>query len=168
MVKVLAGTQEELKHGSPLVHKIQKEILLPRQELLVSWISERVAVASRQGYLPNKNALRVYLADIVDESMANNAELRQIRKVPMIGDMVSESLESAVGDILGEVIHQILSDLASSENHAFIEEITQVFLGQDETIETPNALQGEILDVAVEVLELMKEQVKLKRWQEKL
>ena len=52
VVKVLSGTQEELKHGSPLIHRIQEEILLPRRELLVDWLSERLATASRKGYLP--------------------------------------------------------------------------------------------------------------------
>lgn len=168
VVKVLSGTQEELKHGSPLVHKIQHDILLPRQDLLASWLSERIAATSRHGYLPNKEKLRRYLGDIVDESMAKNAELRKIRKVPMIGDTVTEALESAVGDIVTEVIHQLLEDLASSENHAFIDEITQVLLKQDNENELSNSLQDEMLDVAVEVLELMKKQVKVKRWQDKL
>jgi hypothetical protein len=168
VVKVLAATQEELKHGSPLVHRIQNEILLPRQELLVSWLSKRVAAASRKGYLPNKEALRTYLGGIVDESMTKNVDLRRIKKVPMVGEMVTEALERAVGDIVAEVIHQILSDLGSSENHAFIEDIAQVLLSQDNEGESSNALQGQVLDVAIEVLELVKEQVKLKRWQESL
>lgn len=167
VVKVLSGTQEELKHGSPLMHKIQHEILLPRHELVVAWLSERLATASRKGYLPNKQSLRNYLEVIVDEAMTKNAELRRVRKVPMVGDMVSEALESAVGDIVAEVIHQILSDLASSENHAFIEDITQVLLNENGD-GTPSALQGQVQDVAIEILELMKNQVMMKRWQDKL
>lgn len=167
VVKVLSGTQEELKHGSPLMHKIQHEILLPRHELVVAWLSERLATASRNGYLPNKQALRNYLEVIVDEAMTKNAELRRVRKVPMVGDMVSEALESAVGDIVAEVIHQILSDLASSENHAFIEDITQVLLSENGD-GAPSALQGQVQDVAIEILELMKAQVTMKRWQDKL
>jgi hypothetical protein len=168
VVKILAGTQEELKHGSPLVHRIQNEILLPRQELLVSWLSERVAIAARKGYLPNEEALRTYLGEIVDESMTKNADLRRIRKIPMVGDMVTEALERAVGDIVAEVIHQILSDLASSENHAFIDDIAQVLLSPESEEEPSNALQGQVLGVAIEILELVKEQVKLKRWQDTL
>jgi hypothetical protein len=168
VVKVLAGTQEELKHGSPLVHRIQNEILLPRQELLVSWFSERLASVSRNGYLPNKEVLRAYLGEIVDASMTKNADLRRIRKVPVVGEMVTQALERAVGDIVAEVIHQILSDLASSENHAFIEDIAQVLLGQENEEESSKVLQGQVLDVAVEILELMKEQVAVKRWQDSL
>lgn len=167
VVKVLSGTQEELKHGSPLMHRIQDEVLLPRKELLVDWLSERLATASRKGYLPNKESLRNYLEAIVDEAMTKNAELRRVRKVPMLGDMVSEALESAVGDIVAEVIHQILSDLASSENHAFIEDIAQVLLSETGD-KPPSALQGQVQDVAIEILELMKEQVMMKRWQDKL
>ncbi len=167
VVKVLSGTQEELKHGSPLMHRIQDEILLPRQELVVAWLSEKLAMASHKGYLPNKEALRTYLENIVDEAMTNNAEIRRAKKVPVVGDMVTEALEHAVGDIVAEVIHRILSDLASSENHAFIEDITQVLLSETDQ-ENPSSLQGQVRDIAIEVLDLMKEQVKQKRWQDKL
>ncbi|MFT7374407.1 MAG: hypothetical protein ACI9T9_003113 [Oleiphilaceae bacterium] len=91
-----------------------------------------------------------------------------MRKIPMVGDMVTEALERAVGDIVAEVIHQILSDLASSENHAFIDDIAQVLLSPESEEEPSNALQGQVLGVAIEILELVKEQVKLKRWQDTL
>ena len=167
VVKVLSGTQEELKHGSPLIHRIQEEILLPRRELLVDWLSERLATASRKGYLPKEEALRSYLENIVDEAMNKNAELRDIRLVPMLGNRVAEALESAVGDIVAEVIHTILSDLASAENHAFIEDITEVLFNKAGD-DTSSNLQGQVQDMTIEILELMKKQVMQKRWQDKL
>ena len=164
---MLSGTQEELKHGSPLIHRIQEEILLPRRELLVDWLSERLATASRKGYLPKEEALRSYLENIVDEAMNKNAELRDIRLVPMLGNRVAEALESAVGDIVAEVIHTILSDLASAENHAFIEDITEVLFNKAGD-DTSSNLQGQVQDMTIEILELMKKQVMQKRWQDKL
>lgn len=167
VVKVLSGTQEELRHGSPLMHRIQEEILMPRQELLVKWLSERLATVSRHGYLPNEAALRRYLEAIVDDAMGKNADMRRIKQVPMLGDMVTEALERAVGDIVAEVIHRILSDMASAENHAFIDDLTEVLFSKSEDAAV-SVLQGQVQEVAIEVLELMKKQVMHKRWQDKL
>lgn len=167
VVKVLSGTQEELRHGSPLMHRIQDEILLPRQKLLVEWLSEKLAKASQKGYLPNEDALRRYLETIVDEAMSRNADMRRIKQVPMLGEMVTEALERAVGDIVAEVIHRILSDMASADNHAFIEDITEVFISKSED-NISSGLQGQVQEMAIEILELMKYQVKQKRWQDKL
>ena len=171
VVKVLSGTQEELRHGSPLMHRIQDDILLPRRELLVQWLSERLATASRKGYLPNEDALRRYLENIVDDAMTSNAEMRRIKQVPMLGDMVAEALENAVGDIVAEVIHRILSDMANAENHAFIEDMTDVLFNKAEEqagSQTGGSVQGQVQEMAIEILELMKKQVMLKRWQDKL
>ena len=85
----------------------------------------------------------------------------------MLGNRVAEALESAVGDIVAEVIHTILSDLASAENHAFIEDITEVLFNKAGD-DTSSNLQGQVQDMTVEILELMKKQVMQKRWQDKL
>ncbi|MFE8073267.1 hypothetical protein QQM79_19590 [Marinobacteraceae bacterium S3BR75-40.1] len=167
VIKVISGAQEELRHGSPLVHRIQNDILLPRKDLVVSWLSQRVADASQHAYLPNEEALRGYLETVVDDAMGRNSDLRRVRQVPMFGDMVSEALERAVGDIVAEVIHQILRDLASSENHGFIEDITDVLLHREEEHATTEVEQ-QFLDVIIEVLDLVKDQVGVQRWRDKL
>ena len=49
----------------------------------------------------------------------------------MLVEMVTEALARAEGGIVAEVVYQMLCDLVSSENHAFIEDILHVFLGQE-------------------------------------
>ena len=52
----------------------------------------------------------------------------------MVGSTIQETLEDAVGDIVANVIHQILDDLASATNHAFTEDIVKAaaFPGRSE------------------------------------
>ncbi len=53
VLKVLSGVQEEVRRGgSPLFERIQQDILYPRRDMLSEWISERVAVAAKEGYVP--------------------------------------------------------------------------------------------------------------------
>ena len=65
VLKVLSGVQEEVRRGSPLFERIQQDILFPRRDMLSDWISERVAVAAKEGYVPNRGALRAYLENRV-------------------------------------------------------------------------------------------------------
>src|SRR5690554_602127 len=76
VLKVLSGVQDEVKRGSPLFERIQHDILFPRREMLSDWLSERVAQAAKQGYIPNRGALRVYLENRAD------ADLKQILDLP--------------------------------------------------------------------------------------
>ena len=168
VVKVLSGAQDEIRRGSPLFERIQNDILYPRREMISDWVSKRVAEAAQEGYVPNRGALRSYLEDRVDVAIKQNLELSRLKYLPVVGPTIQETLEECVGDIVAHVIHQILEDLASSSNHAFIEDIVNVFLpspkdGQEE--EAPNEA---LINLLIEILEAIKTQVGVKHWRENL
>jgi len=166
VIKVLSGTQDEVKRGSPLLHRVQQEILLPRRAALVDWLSEKVAESARSGYLPNQKELRTYLEANVTDAMRQNKDLKPLRQLPMLGGWASHALDRAVGDIVAEVIHQILSDLASTDNHVFVEDLVGVFLDEQEAPDTEANQQ--VVNAIVEVLEMVKSQVQVKRWRAEL
>ena len=167
VLKVLSGVQEEVRRGSPLFERIQQDILFPRRDMLSDWISERVAVAAKEGYVPNRGALRAYLENRVDQALKQNLELSRLKYLPVVGPTIQDTLENAVGDIVANVIHQILEDLASTSNHAFIEDIVNVFLpepGQQQEEAENEAL----INLILEVVDAIKDQVRVKHWRENL
>ncbi|ERS89430.1 hypothetical protein Q667_01460 [Marinobacter sp. C1S70] len=167
VLKVLSGVQEEVRRGSPLFERIQQDILYPRREMLSDWISERVAVAAKEGYVPNRGALRAYLENRVDQALKQNLELSRLNYLPVVGPTIQDTLENAVGDIVANVIHQILEDLASTSNHAFIEDIVNVLLpepGQQQEEAENEAL----INLILEVVDAIKDQVRVKHWRENL
>ena len=166
VIKVLSGTQQEVQRGSPLIHRIQQEVLLPRRDLLVDFLSSRIARYAQEGYLPKQHELRAYLNARVISAMNRNSDLGRIRELPVFGSWASGTLDRAVGDITAEVIEQILEDLASPSNHDFVEDLVDVFLTRHER-ESSQANESVIQGV-IETLELVKDQVAIKRWQENL
>ncbi|MBK1872125.1 MULTISPECIES: hypothetical protein [Marinobacter] len=168
VTKVLSGVQHEITLGSPLFEKVQNDILYPRREMLSGWISQRVAQAAKEGYVPNRGALRNYLEDRVDHALKQNVELSRLKYLPIVGSTIQETLEDAVGDIVANVIQQILEDLASSANHAFIEDIVNAFIrgpGEADSVEARNEA---LIALIVEIIDAIKGQVKVKRWREQL
>lgn len=168
VLKVLSGVQDEVKRGSPLLEKIQHDILYPRRGMLSDWLSERVAQAAQQGYVPNRGALRAYLENRVDHALKQNLELSRLKYLPVVGPTIQDTLENAVGDIVANVIHQILEDLASSTNHAFIEDIVNVFLPEPGEEATEDAETQALINLTLEVIDAVKDQVRVKRWREEL
>jgi hypothetical protein len=163
VTKVISGAQEEVKRGSPLFDRIQHEILRPRRTMIADWLSSRVAVASQQGYVPNQAALRGYLEARVATALEQNHELTRLRDLPVVGPVLQQTLESSVGDIVASVIDQILIDLSSASNHAFIEDIVNAFLPEGSARRNDALIQ-----LIVEILEAVKAQVAIKRWRENL
>ena len=168
VLKVLSGVQEEVKRGSPLFERIQNDILFPRREMLSDWLSERVALAAQHGYIPNRGALRVYLENRVDHALKQNLELSRLKYLPVVGPTIQDTLENAVGDIVANVVHQILEDLASSTNHAFIEDIVKVFLPDPAQGLTEDREKEALITLILEVIDAIKDQIHVKHWRENL
>ncbi|HIO31120.1 hypothetical protein [Marinobacter salarius] len=168
VIKVLTGAQDEIRKGSPLFERIQNDILYPRREMLSDWVSQRVAEAAREGYIPNRGALRSYLETRVDNALKQNLELSRLKYLPVVGPTIQETLEEAVGDIVANVIHQILEDLASASNHAFIEDIVNVFLPSPDNEDENDEHNEALINLIVEVLDAVKSQVRVKHWRSEL
>lgn len=168
VIKVLTGAQDEIRKGSPLFERIQNDILYPRREMLSDWVSQRVAEAAREGYIPNRGALRSYLETRVDNALKQNLELSRLKYLPVVGPTIQETLEEAVGDIVANVIHQILEDLASASNHAFIEDIVNVFLPSPDNVDDNDEHNEALINLIVEILDAVKSQVRVKHWRSEL
>lgn len=168
VIKVLSGAQDEIRQGSPLFDRIQNEILYPRRDMLSEWMSKRVAEAAQEGYIPNRGALRSYLETRVDNALKQNMELSRLKYLPVVGPTIQETLEEAVGDIVANVIHQILEDLASASNHAFIEDIVNVFLPTPDENHQEEAPNEALINLIIEILDAVKTQVNVKHWRSEL
>ena len=168
VLKVLSGVQQEVKRGSPLFDRIQQDILYPRRDMLCDWISMRVAEAAQEGYVPNRGALRSYLEDRVDKALKQNLELSRLKYLPVVGSTIQETLEEAVGDIVAHVIHQILEDLASASNHAFIEDIVNVFLPNPDEVREDETQNEALINLIIDVIDAIKGQVNVKHWRAEL
>jgi hypothetical protein len=168
VLKVLSGVQQEVQRGAPLFERVQNDILLPRRDMLSGWISARISEAAKEGYVPNRGALRSYLEDRVDNALKQNLELSRLKYLPIVGATIQETLEEAVGDIVANVIHQILEDLATSSNHGFIDDIVRVFLPEPDDTKTDEAKNEALISLIVDIIDAIKTQVRVKHWREDL
>ena len=166
VVKVLSGAQEEIRHGNALLHRIRTQVLLPRREIITEWLCRTLGETSRIGYQDNKAELRRYLEATVDGALKRNMEVQRLSQIPLLGSGIANTLESAVGDIVAQVIHQMLEDLGSGENRPFVEDLVSSLI-HDAQAGSPDQ-NRELIEVVNEILELVKKQMRIKRWKASL
>ena len=173
VLKVLSGMQEEVRRGAPVLNRIEQEILLPRRELLAGWLSGRIADLASEGYVPNRDALRRYLEDRIRDAMRQNPELSRLRLLPIFGNQVRGTLEGALGNITATILNQVMEDLANSRNHEFVADMVDAFLPEPRVFDAAGAPvvrrdNDVMIAVTLEILEVFKDQVRYKRWRERL
>lgn len=161
VVNVLSGVQEELQHDSPLQERLIRDVLQPRHDVLAEAIVTRAEQSVQRLLAQHSDSVRSYVHKVIQQAMQHNPELRLVAAVPILGSMVNRQLDHAVGDIVANVVEQIVADLSSDTVHAMTDNLLEALL-EDLLKPSSNRLDG--LQVANEVIELVKQQVQVQRW----
>ena len=166
VVNVLSGVQDELKHGSPVVSRIILEVIRPQKQVLVDWLSDRLSQASEENYERYQEKLRTYVNRKVAEAVRNNTEVKDIASIPIVGSTITTKLETAVAQITYAVIEGMILDFSSDENKAVISELADVSMDMFLLEEEDEQLNDMAVDMVNQSIDIIKEQVMVKRWQQ--
>lgn len=164
VVNILDGMQEEIHEGGPVVDTIINKVIRPKQDILVEWISRRLEYALDHDVLIRKPELDAYVNDLISDSMSKSKELKTIEQIPMMGKVITGTIEKAVADIINNVIEKAIADMASYKNKEFIKDVTDVILNSIEFKDDESELNEVFKDISVDALEVIKKQVKIQKW----
>lgn len=168
VVNVINGIQDEVKAGGVTADKILNEVILPQKPFLVDWLSHRVQNATAKTHLHLEDDLKNYIDLKVKEAMVNNAEVKNLEKIPVAGNIIAKTLGSAVSDITFNVINGIVKDMSTGENKSVIEDITNLTFDALMSEEQDEQLDQTIKEMVHASLEIVKGEVQVKQWQVKL
>lgn len=164
VVNVLENIQEEIRMGNPLSDRVISDVVVPHKLALVDWLSRRLQRVSGDAHRAYQESIKQYVEKRIAEAVKRNKEIRDITLIPILGDRIAANLEKAIGDIVFSVVNGIIEDLASDNNKTIVEDLT------DLTLETLMAEDGDsrmneiVKDMVLQAIELIKEQVKVKKW----
>jgi len=138
-LRIISNIRAELKDGTPVIDRIIEDVLIPRQQILIDWFSERLRIAAAKGYELHEEDIRIYIQQRINEAVHQNRELKNLETIPLMGSLVVRQIEGAISDIVFNVTNGLIKDLASDKNKAFVEDISQLILA--ETDDTTSELQ---------------------------
>jgi hypothetical protein len=164
-VNVLSGAQKELYRGAPLIDKVIEKILLPRKQLLVDWVSDQVEEKTKHILLEKRDNIRTYIKQVVSDAVKQNEEIDRIKHAPIIGSTIASTLNDTIADVVYKTLENILIDLSSKDNKAFVAEITETVLM---TSHVPTVTDEDFRIMMIEIIEAIKDQVAIKHWKSEL
>ncbi len=162
VVNVLSGAQREIGSGSPLLHRIESQVLAPRKEQLVSFAAARIANATQKSHGQYRDQLAEYFSHLTDESLVRTQAGRRLAAIPVAGPRAIALLGDAVRETGSAFVDQLVDDLASPANRPQLEQLLHDLI---------NAAGGEgeqldalVRDTLLDVLEQVKSQVAVQQW----
>jgi hypothetical protein len=164
VINILEGVQEEIEEGGPVIDTIIEEVIRPRQDVLVEWISRRLEYALQRDVIIKKDELDLYIKEVISKSLTENAELKTLSQIPVMGKAITETIENAISNIVNNVINNVISDLASYKNRELIKDTTEVILNSIEYVDEDSRLNEIFKDISVDALDVIKKQVQVQKW----
>jgi len=164
-INLLGDLQDEIRDSEHLTQRISTEVIQPRKAALVDEIAGRLERTISKGYGDNHQQVHRYVAALVARTMEENDELRRLRRLPM-GDAVAESIERSLSDIASRVVHEAIDGLNSPHFHSLLADL--VGSGVDAWLRVDDKTDQVTQQVLIDMLELLKEQVAVKRWKSEL
>lgn len=164
IIRILDGIEDEIRHGSPVSRRILTDVMEPRREPLVKWLSARISATSQTVYFGHKKEIANYVEQLVKKVMAENQEVARIERIPGFGKIVTNSLKNAMKDVVLQVIERVAWDLAASRNEKMASEMLTILFNS--LLEETQTITTITREVAVESLGLVKKQVSIQRWRD--
>lgn len=159
VVKVLSDAQQDIAAGSPLIEDISNNILAPRRPILTQWLSSIInhlgeSIEDSQ----HGEVIRQHVKNSVGKAVRQNDQVSTLSYLPVVGNTIESTLESAVTDIVNASIINLLADLSPGDIENFITSGINSFTPEE------HELDKEFLSVVNECIEVIKAHVSHQRW----
>ena len=166
IAKMISMTQEEVQKGSPLVEKIVQNVIKPKEDIIVNYLTNRIGQSMNMAYSQSRSELKEYTQKILTEAIHENQELKTLNYIPGLGNFIKETLDRAVADITFNTIDKLMQDIIDPNNTRGIKEVTHALIETFLDSQHPEGkeLNKTIISIINDALQEIKDNVNQKEW----
>ena len=149
-----------------MVTKIVNNVIKPKEEAIVNYLSNRVGEAMNISYTQYRHELKEYVEKIISEAILENDTVDKLRYIPGLGKIFQETLDKAVADVTFNTIDKLMKDIIDPENTRGVKEVTHGLIESflDHTHPESQELNSMIVGIVYDSLEEVKLSVLMKEW----
>ena len=166
VINVLNGVQDEMSKGSPVVDRVIKDVILPRQDIIAAWTAHKIGAVTLQTFEKNEEVIRSIINESLEESIKNNPEIGRLKYVPGVGKIILDIVNSYVSDITYNTIRSAVVAFSDDKNNREIVKdagniLLESLIDEEDGQETMDEF---VTAIAVEVIEVVKSEVAVQQW----
>jgi hypothetical protein len=162
VIHVIDGIQDEISVGTPVMEKIVQQVILPNKPLVIEWIASRINDLADNVYQPRRPDLKLYIDGVIASSIAQDQKVAALEKLPVIGQAVTEIIETTVSDIVFNVLDRVVMDIGAEETDIWVRDITDQVIAR--LLQPSAQLNAAGRDVLIDILDVVKDEVRIQRW----
>ncbi|SDL42539.1 hypothetical protein SAMN05661010_01675 [Modicisalibacter muralis] len=163
-IRLLGSVQDEIRHSDVFSRRIADEVVAPRKQQLVQEITQRLETSLSGVYADNRALIARYISALVGRTMHESHEIQRLRRLPF-GSQLANAMDQTLSDIAGKLVQEAVAGLRSPEFSSLLERLADS--GFDALVATDTRSERITEQVLIDVLEILKEQVATKRWQDR-
>lgn len=164
---VLSGVQSELRGGaSELPDKIIRQVVAPRRQQLASALAGRIGGTASTVYGQRRTDIHDYVRALVQRTLAQNSAAQRIDRLPGVGDAIVELLEGVLASASCDTLDELFGygEADSARGGELLESIVASVI--DDIVDDEGAEPRDFGPALEEIVGLLREQVRRKRWLE--
>ena len=162
VVNVLSSLQDEIRKGTPVVNNIIEQVIRPRVPELLEWLRHKVHELSEHGFEAKKDAVRQYIDTMVADTFAANSGIHALEKVAVMGVPIAKIVERGVSQLIYDMADHVTGDIAKADTDLLIAELTDAI--SEKMVDIPPNFRNATREIAIEALEVVKDQAKVQKW----
>jgi hypothetical protein len=165
-VRIIEGLQKEIRGSEKVTTRIAEEVLAPQREALIQAVTHRFQEATAVAYSSQQDDFQDYLDDVIADAVSQNREISTIASFPGVGQPIATLLESAISDIVFNVIDRMVADVASLDNDRAIAEVTSISTDALLSPKYDQRLNRLARSVVLQSLDVIKDHVQIRKWKQ--
>jgi len=165
-VRIINGLQTEIRSSEKVSRRIVDEVFAPQREALIQAVTHRMQEATAVAYSSQQDDFQEYLDDVISDAVDENREISTIASVPGVGGTIAGLLESAISDIVFNVIDRMVADVASLDNDRAIAEVTSISTDALFSPKYDQRLNHLARSLVLQSLDVIKDHVQIRQWRQ--
>jgi hypothetical protein len=165
-VRIINGLQTEIRGSEKVSRRIADEVFAPQREALIQAVTHRMQEATAVAYSSQQDDFQEYLDDVISDAVDKNREISTIASVPGVGGTIAGLLESAISDIVFNVIDRMVADVASLDNDRAIAEVTSISTDALFSPKYDQRLNHLARSLVLQSLDVIKDHVQIRQWRQ--
>lgn len=163
-LRLLDNIQDQVRGSDSLSTRLAEDVVMPRKQQLIHEISRRLEEMVDSAYRTNRGELMRYISALVGRTLAENPEMKRLRRLPL-GGQVAGALDDSLSDIACRLVHEAIEGLRSQEFNLLVEHLADS--GFEAWLRVDDHTDRVTEQVLVDMLEVIKERVARQRWKQR-